>query len=228
MAKPRKSRLKEKNRKRENHHGLSLDEIFKNLPGLVFIRDSLTHAIVWCNPGTEKSIGYSEEQMGELGEDLFPLVVHPDDLHLVEQSSNHYLSERDNFGGVIRVRARGSKDYRWLVGISTIFRKDKNGRVLQTLCMFLDFTSVIHTETSLGEALQQVLSTKYKSLRDTLTVREREIIGLIVSGYKNKEIAKQLYLSQYTVEGYRKSIRLKLKVSSTPELVAFAQKIGLE
>jgi len=42
-----------------------------------------------------------------------------------------------------------------------------------------------------------------------LTKREKEVLYLIAEEYTNKEIAKLLYISQNTVNTYRKSLLLK-------------------
>ncbi|NJK95402.1 MAG: response regulator transcription factor [Bacteroidales bacterium] len=52
-----------------------------------------------------------------------------------------------------------------------------------------------------------------------LTEREKEIASLITNGYKNKEIASQLYISERTVEFHRKNIYQKYGVASALELV---------
>lgn len=55
-----------------------------------------------------------------------------------------------------------------------------------------------------------------------LTKREKQIILLIKDGKTSKEIAKELSISEYTVETHRKNIFKKLKLSSVQELIKFA------
>ncbi len=68
---------------------------------------------------------------------------------------------------------------------------------------------------------------KIKSIWETLTKREREILKLIAEGYKNKEMAEQLYISVNTVEKHRSNIMDKLNIHSTAALIAFAIEKGL-
>jgi DNA-binding NarL/FixJ family response regulator len=70
-------------------------------------------------------------------------------------------------------------------------------------------------------------SVNIQSIRETLTKREREILKLIGEGYKNKEIAGQLYISVNTVEKHRSNIMEKLNIHSTAALVALAIEKGL-
>lgn len=52
-----------------------------------------------------------------------------------------------------------------------------------------------------------------------LTQREREVLALVVSGRKNKQIAEELGISVKTVEAHRARAMEKMEVSSVAELV---------
>jgi DNA-binding CsgD family transcriptional regulator len=60
-----------------------------------------------------------------------------------------------------------------------------------------------------------------------LTGRERDCLVLVARGGSNKEIARQLGLSVYTVEDHVKSLIRKLQVSSRTEVVTTALRLGL-
>lgn len=60
-----------------------------------------------------------------------------------------------------------------------------------------------------------------------LTKRELEIIDLIKKGLTNKEIADQLFLSQFTVKTHRRNITAKLDVNSTATLLKFINDYNL-
>lgn len=68
---------------------------------------------------------------------------------------------------------------------------------------------------------------KQKSSWDSLTQREREILKLIAEGYKNKEIAEQLYISVKTVEKHRANLMKKLDLHNASALTAYAIERGL-
>jgi DNA-binding NarL/FixJ family response regulator len=61
----------------------------------------------------------------------------------------------------------------------------------------------------------------------SLTVRQREVLRLIVKGHRMKEIAAMLNLSTRTVETHKYEIMRQLGVQSTVELVRFALEHGL-
>lgn len=61
-----------------------------------------------------------------------------------------------------------------------------------------------------------------------LSLREREILSLIVKELTSEEIAQKLFLSKKTVDNHRQNILEKTGCKSTVGLVKFAIKLGLE
>ncbi|MBW2368660.1 MAG: response regulator transcription factor [Deltaproteobacteria bacterium] len=68
---------------------------------------------------------------------------------------------------------------------------------------------------------------KPRSILETLTQREREILKLIAEGYKNKEVASYLCISLKTVEKHRANLMKKLDLHNTSALTLFAMEKGL-
>ncbi|MFW5713127.1 MAG: response regulator [Brevefilum sp.] len=77
-----------------------------------------------------------------------------------------------------------------------------------------------------AQVLIQASRKPYKPGID-LTEREREVLGLLVNGLTNPEIAERLYVSKSTVKFHVSSILNKLQVSSRTEAVAKALQEGL-
>jgi len=60
-----------------------------------------------------------------------------------------------------------------------------------------------------------------------LSPREREVLGLLIEGASNKEIARALALSVHTVKFHIAAITEKLGARSRVEAVAIAVRCGL-
>jgi FixJ family two-component response regulator len=60
---------------------------------------------------------------------------------------------------------------------------------------------------------------------DVLTVREREVMALIVSGKLNKQVASELGLSEITVKMHRRHVMEKMGVKSFADLVRLSEKL---
>ncbi|MBB4523774.1 UNVERIFIED_ORG: two-component system nitrate/nitrite response regulator NarL [Rhizobium sophorae] len=62
---------------------------------------------------------------------------------------------------------------------------------------------------------------------DPLTPRERDILGLIVAGRSNKEIADVLGITSATTETHRKNLKRKLGITTTAGLIRYALNHGI-
>lgn len=69
--------------------------------------------------------------------------------------------------------------------------------------------------------------TRIRDRYDSLTRREKQVLGLIVQGHSNQEAADDLGINRKTVEGHRANMMAKMQVDSLAELVQIAIALGL-
>jgi FixJ family two-component response regulator len=62
---------------------------------------------------------------------------------------------------------------------------------------------------------------------DSLTPREREVMGLVVAGLLNKQIAGELGTSETTIKIHRHQVMEKMGAGSLAELVRMADRLGI-
>jgi len=79
--------------------------------------------------------------------------------------------------------------------------------------------AIERSDTALREAAKvRVIQDRY----ETLSLREREVMALVVAGKMNKQIAADLRISQITVKAHRRKVMEKTKADSLADLVRIA------
>ena len=102
----------------------------------------------------------------------------------------------------------------------------------------LDFLRKPVESQELLDAIQRALARSREALdrqveRDTLaarlatlTLREREVLELVVAGMLNKQIAAELGAAEKTIKVHRGRVMKKMEADSVPDLVRMTQKAG--
>ncbi len=94
-----------------------------------------------------------------------------------------------------------------------------NGRDWLTIHLFRDVTGM---KTLLRLVEERLLGPNPPGEADALTRREREILGLLTSGFNTRAVAERLHVSPATVRNHVQKILDKLGVHSRLEAVAYA------
>jgi len=68
---------------------------------------------------------------------------------------------------------------------------------------------------------------RYQKRYASLSTREREVMGLVVTGLMNKQVGGKLGISEITVKAHRGQVMRKMGATSLADLVNIAAKLGI-
>jgi DNA-binding NarL/FixJ family response regulator len=112
--------------------------------------------------------------------------------------------------------------------IGYVMKSASKKEILDAIHTVFDYKPYFCTES--GRQITELIEKYQSGYREHLVVfteREKDIITLICQGRTSKDMARDLFISQRTVEGHRTRIMNKMKVKSIAGLVTYACEKGL-
>lgn len=101
-----------------------------------------------------------------------------------------------------------------------ILKNSQGGEMYEAIVAVMNGSKYYHVGLP-QEQMDKLMAKKHMKKADVLSIREQEIVRLMILGYSNMEIATQLFISTKTVENHKANIMQKLKLKSKAELVQY-------
>jgi|GEM_PF-1683990 len=154
-----------------------IERIIDTTPNIIYIFDLRESGNVYINRNIYTSLGYSPQQVQEMGGSIIEKLVHPDDQEKVVGFYDKFDTISD--GEILDLEYRhitADGETRWFYSRTTIFSRDDEGRPLQVLGEVQDIT-----ERKLAEERAKSLNRFYSVLSavDRAIVRIREPVELL-------------------------------------------------
>lgn len=204
-----------------------LRKIIDKIPAIIGIQevgdpaDPTTNHNFWTNRKGMEYLEYSREEIDILGHRLFIETMHPNDMEIIATAMQKFGNDENaSYGGVYRLKPK-NHDYKWVIG-SIIPFETRNGIPWRFLNVTLDIDGMKDTQTQIIELTREIRQLKDQLRINSLTRREKQIVGLIASGYTDKEIGQRIFISPTTAKTHRNNIHRKLEVKNTAALTQFA------
>jgi two-component system response regulator NreC len=132
------------------------------------------------------------------------------------------LSMHSDEGYVLRALKAGAKGY--LLKAST---ESDVLRAVRAVAAGQAYFSPEISRVLAEEYVREIRSRGVQDSYDLLSIREKEILQLLVTGKSNREIGDLIHVSHFTVETHRNNIFQKLHIHSLPELILYAVRKGV-
>ena len=118
-----------------------VESIADQSTSIIFVFDLDTMANVYSNRNVAEFLGYSVAEVQAMGSDLLSVMLHPDDLPLVQSHFAQFAGKAD--GEVVELEYRAqhvSGEWRWIWNRETIFKRHADGAPWQILGTAHDIT----------------------------------------------------------------------------------------
>ncbi len=137
-----------------------LERVLKVTPELIYIHDIVAQRNVFSNLAMAAVLGYSPAEILEMGSDVLPRILHPDDREVMAAHHQTARSLRD--GDVLEVEyrmRRADGEWRVLRGRDSVFARNEDGAVTQLIGTAQDVTHQRRAEAALKETSQRLEAT---------------------------------------------------------------------
>lgn len=183
-------------------------------------------------------LGYANEELGN-DEDAWMALINPKDLERFSQKlSAHLQGETASFESELQLR---HKDGHWVSveARGKVTLRDQGNAPLRMVGTLLDITQRKRLNEEGMDLLKRIesliresshtspLKPEARKAAESLTKRQRQILGMIAVGMTSAEIGKRLHLATPTVISHRRNLMAKLDLHSTAEVTRFAIDQGL-
>lgn len=138
-------------------HTLNNELLTDFLPGVIYVFDAVARQNIYLNSQAYQSLGYTPQQISDLGADFTPQVMHPDDFALfpahIEKISNSQQGEICKFEYQMRHQ---NGDWHWFCSQDKVYSRTADGSVKHILGIARDITNRKRTEIALKESEERL------------------------------------------------------------------------
>ncbi len=127
------------------------------IPGTIYVFDAIKGENVYINLQAYESLGYTPQQILEMGADFATQVMHPEDLAQLPAhiAKLHRSKQGDTLKFEYRLRHQNG-EWRWFCSQDRVYSRTADGSLHQILGIASDITHRQQTETALQESEQRL------------------------------------------------------------------------
>ena len=118
-----------------------IEQLTNTIPDMLYVFDYQERAVIYQNNQVASILGFSKEEIGEMGDELIEKLVHPSDLRQLPKLLSKYdrLKDGEFFEHEFRAKHK-SGEFLWLRSRDVIFKRASDGKVAQVLAIAHDIT----------------------------------------------------------------------------------------
>ena len=217
---------------RKIHQGeFSLESVGDYIPGNVLVTDLSKLATVYVNKCGCNILKHSAAEIEEQGPEYFQRFFVHEEITLIVQKFLKMKQEQNDsaiYNFVQRVKAVDDSSYKWYFASAKLLYTPDQTISDKMLLIVNEVNSLGTIAKKINSVLEESdwMKKNFKKFCK-LTIREKEIITLLVNGKSSSEISDIFSISRLTVNTHRRNIADKLEARSFAELYKFALTFSL-
>lgn len=127
------------------------------VPGILHVYDLIEQRNIYVNRQVFDLLGYSEVEIQDMGQDVLPALMHPDDLERVSAHLAQFQRAKD--GDILEIEyriQRADGEWRWFQAREVVFTRSTTGAPQRILGIAQDITERKLTEQALQQAEERL------------------------------------------------------------------------
>lgn len=207
----------------------AIDAVAEDLPGVIIIHNlQRNFAVEYMSPRGLELLGVTLEELKEIGPRFYQEFFHPDpDSQENTAKLAQGLFAKNDPNDIIsffeQVKFKGKEGWNWHLTSIKILMQDEMGLPLLTISIAIFIEPRHHITPKVSRLLEENAFLRKNYLRfSELGNREKEILKMVALGKSSVEIARELNISEKTVNTHRRNIKVKLCAHSGFELSQYA------
>lgn len=208
-----------------------IDAVAEEFPCVIIVHNIRSQGVEYMSPRGRRILGVSLEELKNMGKDYHDRFFNPEDAK--EYVPRLFaMVERNNSDEIIsffqQVRPSEGHPWSWYFSTTKILLRDQEGQPLLTITQAYPVNSGPDQTTTVERLLEEKDFLKNNLAKFVkLTERECSVLRLLALGKTVGETAREMSISDATVEAHRRSIKKKLETSSFYELTQYARAFDL-
>ncbi|HOI28679.1 MAG TPA: PAS domain S-box protein [Melioribacteraceae bacterium] len=173
-----------------------IQKITDTIPLAIYIYDIIEDRNIYTNKNIFEKLGYTPEEILQMGSNLFPSLLHPDDFKKLSQNIKRYENAQENDVLELEYRMKDKKGkFRWLHSWDVIFSRTADGKPKQILGVVEDISAKKEMQIKLAESQTQYQNlfenapdAVFINFDDEIVLVNREFQNLMRAGEKDQLI----------------------------------------
>ncbi len=150
-------------------------EITNTTPGILYVHDIVERHNIYINRQTTEVIGYTPQQIQDMGSGVLEELMHPEDLDRIPEHFQRFNLIED--GKILEFEYRmrhANGEWRWFCSQETVFKRNSDRSVQQILGTALDITRHKRAEVALKQQLlsEQLVTNIAQHIRQSLKLED--------------------------------------------------------